>query len=232
MVLISLGKNTSPPINKSISPFRLCLFLILSKLFSEASYIKVKRGEKPFSDIYYIDLESNITDQIRAKQREIILSLSDDDGRMLDAVFEQMVEGPIPFAHLKNNYNERKNILWENTIRQGWVKLCNLLEISTSEMENILGMAHGGAIFALIDEAFETAANSHGTIAVALNMNITYISSPPMKSLLRAEAREISLTRRTASYLINVTDAQDQLVATCQALVYRKEEKLPFIEGR
>jgi acyl-CoA thioesterase len=98
------------------------------------------------------------------------------------------------------------------------------------EMENILGMAHGGAIFSLIDEAFETASNSHGTIAVALNMNITYISSPPMGSLLRAEAREISLTRRTASYLINVTDTQDQLVATCQALVYRKDEKLPFLE--
>ena len=100
------------------------------------------------------------------------------------------------------------------------------------EMENILGMAHGGAIFALIDEAFETASNSHGTVAVALNMNITFISSPPVGSLLRAEAREISLTRRTASYLINVTNEQDQLVATCQALVYRKEEKLPFIEGK
>jgi acyl-CoA thioesterase len=100
------------------------------------------------------------------------------------------------------------------------------------EMENILGMVHGGAIFALIDEAFETASNSHGTVAVALNMNITYISSPPMGTLLRAEAREISLTRRTASYLINVTDAQDQLVATCQALVYRKDEKLPFIEEK
>lgn len=99
------------------------------------------------------------------------------------------------------------------------------------EMENILGMAHGGAIFALIDEAFETASNSHGTVAVALNMNVTYISSPPVGSLLRAEAREISLTRRTASYLINVLDEGDQLVATCQALVYRKGEKLPFIEG-
>ena len=100
------------------------------------------------------------------------------------------------------------------------------------EMENILGMVHGGAIFSLIDEAFETASNSHGTVAVALNMNITYISAPPVGTLLRAEAREISLTRRTASYLINVTDAHDQLVATCQALVYRKDEKLPFLEEK
>jgi acyl-CoA thioesterase len=97
------------------------------------------------------------------------------------------------------------------------------------EMENIHSMAHGGAIFALIDEAFETASNSHGTVALALNMNITYISSPLVGSLLRAEANEVSLTRRTASYLINVTDAQGHLVATCQALAYRKDEKLPFI---
>ncbi len=97
------------------------------------------------------------------------------------------------------------------------------------EMENIHKMAHGGAIFALIDEAFETASNSHGTVAVALNMNITYISAPRVGTLLRAEAREVSLTRRTASYLINVTDAKGQLVATCQALVYRKGEKLPFL---
>jgi acyl-CoA thioesterase len=98
------------------------------------------------------------------------------------------------------------------------------------EMENIHSMAHGGAIFALIDEAFETASNSHGTVAVALNMNITYISSPPVGTLLRAEAREVSLTRRTASYLINVMDSQGRLVATCQALVYRRDEKLPFIK--
>jgi len=98
------------------------------------------------------------------------------------------------------------------------------------EMQNIHGMAHGGAVFALIDEAFETASNSHGTVAVALNMNITYMSSPPLGSVLRAEAKEIHLTRRTASYLITVKDADGKLVATCQALVYRKEEKLPFLE--
>ena len=100
------------------------------------------------------------------------------------------------------------------------------------EMQNILGMAHGAAVFALIDEAFETASNSHGTVAVALNMNITYISSPALGSILRAEAQEISLTRRTASYLINVTDADGHLVATCQALVYRKGEKLPLLEEK
>jgi len=46
------------------------------------------------------------------------------------------------------------------------------------DMENIFGMAHGGALFALIDESFEVASNSHGTMAVALNMNVNYIATP------------------------------------------------------
>ena len=41
-------------------------------------------------------------------------------------------------------------------------------------MDNMYDRAHGGALFGLIDEAFETAAQTKGTIAVALNVNITY----------------------------------------------------------
>lgn len=101
----------------------------------------------------------------------------------------------------------------------------------TPDMENILGMAHGGAIFALIDEAFETASNSHGTIAVALNMNITYVSSPSSGSRLTAEAREFSRTPKTASYDIKVADEESNLIASCQALVYRRGKPLPFLEA-
>jgi acyl-CoA thioesterase len=99
----------------------------------------------------------------------------------------------------------------------------------TSDMENFFGMAHGGALFALIDEAFETASNSHGTVAVALNMNITYISPPSPGSGLIAEAREISRTQRTAVYNIKLFDEQNLLIASCEALVYRKKEALPFL---
>jgi len=101
--------------------------------------------------------------------------------------------------------------------------------IFTQDMENIFGLAHGGALFALIDEAFETASNSYGTVAVALNMNVTYVSSPPPGSRLIAEAREFSHTHKTAGFEIKVTDERNNLIAFCQALVYRKSEKLPFI---
>lgn len=100
----------------------------------------------------------------------------------------------------------------------------------TPDMENFLGMAHGGALFALIDEAFETASNSHGTVAVALNMNITYISPPSSGSRLMAEAREFSKTQKTAVYDIKLYDEQNHLIASCEALVYRKGIPLPFLK--
>lgn len=100
----------------------------------------------------------------------------------------------------------------------------------TEDMENIFGMAHGGAVFALIDEAFETASNSHGTVAVALNMNITYTAAAQRGARLRAEARELNRTPRTATYDIKVTDEDQTLIAVCQALVYRKKNKLPFLK--
>ena len=99
----------------------------------------------------------------------------------------------------------------------------------TPDLENIFGMAHGGALFALIDEAFETASNSHGTVAVALNMNITYIAPPSPGSRLTAEAKEFNRTNRTAVYDIRVTDGQGTLITSCQALVYRKGTPLPFL---
>jgi acyl-CoA thioesterase len=100
----------------------------------------------------------------------------------------------------------------------------------SKDIENMFGMAHGGAIFGLIDEAFETASNSHGTVAVALNMNVTYLAAPAPGARLRAVARELNLTRRTAAYEIKVTDQKQTLIATCQALVFRKNVKLPFLD--
>ena len=89
------------------------------------------------------------------------------------------------------------------------------------DLKNIHGIVHGGAIFSLIDAAFELASNSHGVPAFALNMNITF-HQPPKKGPLRAEAKEISATKRIASYLIEARDARGALIASCQALVYRK----------
>jgi acyl-CoA thioesterase len=94
---------------------------------------------------------------------------------------------------------------------------------------NIFGMTHGGAIFSLIDEAFQISCNSHGTIAVALNVSVTYHRAPDRESVLRAESKEIHKSNKTATYEIRVIDEKNNLIASCMALAYRKKDKLPFL---
>ena len=98
------------------------------------------------------------------------------------------------------------------------------------KMDNIYNRAHGGTIYALIDEAFETAGQTDGTVAVALNVNVTYVSSPEPGAQLRAEARRVSRTKKTASYDIKVTDQTGQIVSLCQALAFRTGKPIPFLE--
>lgn len=97
------------------------------------------------------------------------------------------------------------------------------------KMDNIYQRTHGGAVYALIDEAFETVGQTDGTIAVALNVNVAYVASPETGTRLRAEARTISRTRKTAGYDITVTDGKGNLVAHCKALAYRTGKPIPFI---
>ena len=97
------------------------------------------------------------------------------------------------------------------------------------KMNNIYARAHGGAIYALIDEAFETAGQTDGTIAVALNVNVTYVASPRPGQRLQAEARRVSRTKKTAGYDIKVSDQDGQIIATCQALAYRTGKGIPFL---
>jgi acyl-CoA thioesterase len=98
-----------------------------------------------------------------------------------------------------------------------------------ARQNNIYDRAHGGAVFGLIDEAFETAAQTGGTVAVAMNVNVTYIASPEPGTRLWAEARRIAQTKRTATYDIRVGDADGRLIAVCQALAFRTGKHIPFL---
>ena len=109
---------------------------------------------------------------------------------------------------------------------------CSTVEMTydPERMDNIYQRAHGGAVFALIDEAFETAAQTDGTIAVALNVSVTYVSSPAPGARLTCRATRMTATKRTASYDIRVTEAGGRrLIATCQALAFRTGKPVPFL---
>ncbi len=101
--------------------------------------------------------------------------------------------------------------------------------LPSDDLANIFGMTHGGAIFSLIDEAFQVSCNAHGTVAVALSMTVTYHFPPDKNRTLRAESKEIHRSARTGTYEIKVTDDRDRLIASCMALAYRKGDKLPFL---
>ncbi len=93
------------------------------------------------------------------------------------------------------------------------------------EHRNSVGMVHGGVTFSLADYAFAVACNSHGVLAVAVNVNISFLR-PPVGDTLIAEAVEVSKSRRLGTYTVNVTDGEGNLVALFQGLAYRKDEPL------
>ena len=135
-----------------------------------------------------------------------------------------------------------RSAIMERVVREGYAKKLGLklVELSSGgavvEMvpqkddENIFGMVHGGAIFSLMDEAFQVSCNSHGRVAVALNVNVTFHAPAPFNQKLRAESKERHRSKKTATYHITVTDEMGTLIATCQALAYRKKEPLPFLK--
>ena len=99
----------------------------------------------------------------------------------------------------------------------------------SADDNNLLGATHGGAIFSLIDAAFELTVNSHGTIAVALNVSINYINPVSAGETIYAEGIEVSKSNRIATCRIVVKGEDGRIIATCQTMAYRKKDKLPFL---
>ena len=89
---------------------------------------------------------------------------------------------------------------------------------------NGVGIVHGAAIFSLADFAFSAASNSHGTVAVAINANISFVKAAT-QGTLTADAKEQSINPKLATYLIDVRDDEGELVATFQGMVYRKKSR-------
>jgi len=92
---------------------------------------------------------------------------------------------------------------------------------------NSIGIVQGGAIFTLADLAFAAASNSHGNVAVAINVSISYVKAVSEGTLI-AEAEEVSLNPKLATYTVYVKDENNDTIAIFQGMVYRKKESLPI----
>lgn len=130
------------------------------------------------------------------------------------------------FDRVRDEGYARKSGLRLLSLEEGYAKI----QMTPGESdENIFGMVHGGAIFSLMDEAFQISCNSHGTVAVALSVNVVYHRPPEMGVTLTAESREVHRSSKTGTYDISVRDEKGRLIASCQALAYRKKDRLPFL---
>jgi acyl-CoA thioesterase len=90
---------------------------------------------------------------------------------------------------------------------------------------NALKTVQGGALFTLADLAFAAASNAYGTATVAINVNISFVKAAT-KGTLTAEAKETSISPKIATYNVNITDDDGDIVAIFQGMGYRKKTSL------
>ncbi len=99
--------------------------------------------------------------------------------------------------------------------------------IVKDHMTNFHGITHGGIIFSISDMAFAAACNSHGKVAVALNVSICFLKPTYPGDHLMAEATEEYNGRRTSLDNIKVFNKKSGiLIAKSQDQAYRKDDWL------
>ena len=91
---------------------------------------------------------------------------------------------------------------------------------------NAADVVHGGALFTLADLVFAVASNSHGQLALGINVSISYLKAA-RAGTLTAEAKEVSRNSKLATYTMEVRDAAGDLVALAQGTVFRKDTPVP-----
>lgn len=89
-----------------------------------------------------------------------------------------------------------------------------------NEMVNGFGIAHGGIAYSLADSALAFAGNSHGNQAVSTNTNIAHFSKVKSGDVLTASTIEHSKGGRIAHYQVNITNQNNENVATLNGSVY------------
>jgi acyl-CoA thioesterase len=88
---------------------------------------------------------------------------------------------------------------------------------------NGVGIVQGGAVFTLADFAFAAAANSTGSVAVAIDVSISFLKAVTGGELV-AEATEEAASGRISTSLVRVTDDAGALVAIFKGTAYRKRD--------
>jgi len=92
---------------------------------------------------------------------------------------------------------------------------------------NAGNVVQGGAIFTLADLAFAAAVNAYGNLAMSIETSIRYFKGVG-KGTLFAEAKALNIHPKLATFEVNVTNEENELIAVFTATAYRKNVPLPF----
>lgn len=90
---------------------------------------------------------------------------------------------------------------------------------------NAANVVQGGALFTLADLAFAVASNSHGQLALAINVNISFLNGVSGGTLY-ATATEVDKPKRLGAYDVLITDDNGEIIARFNGMVYRKNRPL------
>lgn len=103
---------------------------------------------------------------------------------------------------------------------------CKLLMKVRPEMLNGFGILHGGVSFAFADSAFAFASNSHGRLSVSQTSQITHVKTAQAGDILIAEAKELQLGHKMATYDVSVYRKENaELIALFRGSVYRTSKE-------
>jgi acyl-CoA thioesterase len=104
-------------------------------------------------------------------------------------------------------------------VKKGYAR-CSLM--IRSEYLNAVERAHGIAVYAVADQAFAVACNSTGTKALAMSINVNYISGALVGETIFAQATPINIGRKISVWKIDVMGSEERLIASCEGIAYHK----------
>ncbi len=90
---------------------------------------------------------------------------------------------------------------------------------------NAAGLCHGGTIFSLADVAFALACNSHGNMALALEVSVNFLRPAKVGETITATASELNLGKSTGLYSIEVRNGDGKLLAFFKATAFRFQDR-------
>jgi acyl-CoA thioesterase len=93
------------------------------------------------------------------------------------------------------------------------------------EMVNGFGIAHGGIAFSFADSALAFASNAYGRLSVALECSISFAIAVNVNDELTCEAKQLSLTNKTGTYHIEISNQKNEKVAFFKGTVYRTSKE-------